>query len=222
MVDLTGKRFGRLVVIQRMDNAKNRKLRWLCKCDCGKEKIILGYHLKSGHTKSCGCLRKEVTIKRLSIINKGNEYSLKHGRSKNDKTYTSWRHMKDRCTNSNHKYWKDYGGRGITVCDRWLGENGFIHFLEDMEEAPSGLTIERKQNDLGYFKENCEWATPEQQARNRRNNHYETYNGKTRLLVEWSAEIGIPYKTLYARIYIYKWSIQKALTTPVRRKKNGS
>lgn len=118
-----------------------------------------------------------------------------------------------RCNDINDKRYKDYGQKGITVCQKWLK---FENFLKDMDERPLGHTIDRKNNNKGYYKRNCRWATPKQQQRNRQNNKIITHNNKTQLLVEWSEETGISYDTLYARIYRLSWSIKKALTTLVR------
>lgn len=198
IIDLTGQKFGRLVVIKRINNDNCGRHRWLCRCDCkGKNEVIVrGDSLKSINTKSCGCLQIEKVTR--------------HGHS-NDKIYIVWKQMIQRCTNPNNKHWKDYGYREITVCDRWLGENGFIHFLEDIGEAPPGLTIERKKNNLGYCKENCKWATKKEQMRNTRDNLRIIHNGKTRLLIEWSEETGIPYGTLYTRIYKLNWTNRKSI-----------
>ena len=129
-IDLTGERFGRLVVLKRVANNKHEQSMWACKCDCGKEKIILGYHLKSGDTKSCGCLAREQLIQR----------STKHGHHKNGKSskiYAVWAEMIQRCTNPNHKAYHNYGGRGIKVCSRW---KKFENFLKDMGISENGLT----------------------------------------------------------------------------------
>ncbi len=202
MIDLTGQKFGRLVIIQRMDNDKSGHLRWLCKCDCGKKRIIRGDHLKSDETQSCGCLRKEVT----SAVKTTHGYS-------GDETYKSWLDMKQRCTNSNCPGYKDYGGRGITVCEEW---SEFTNFFRDMGKRPLGCTIERENNHGNYCLDNCKWATSKEQARNRRNNLYMTHKGETQLLIKWSEETRIPYKVLWKRIYIYNWSTEEALTIPVR------
>ena len=208
MKNLIGKNFGRLSVIKRMNDDKNRNSRWLCKCDCGKEKIIYGCSLKSGNTKSCGCLHKEKT----SIANTTHGHSKKREESK---TYTAWKSMIKRCTNPKDKYYYCYGGRGITVCKRW---RKFVNFLEDMGEAPEGYQIDRIDNNGNYCKSNCRWVTLKEQARNKRNNHLETYDGKTQCLAVWAEEYQIPYGTLLARINRLGWSIEKALTTPTRRK----
>lgn len=202
MVDLIGQRFGRLVVIQRMNNSPNGKTQWLCMCDCGEKKIVRSDHLKSGETKSCGCLQKEIT----SVV------KTTHGHSC-DETYKLWLNMKQRCTNSNCPDYKDYGGRGITICEEWLE---FTNFFRDMGKRPLGYTIERGNNKGNYCLDNCKWATSKEQARNKRNNLYITYRGKTKLLIKWSEETGIPYKVLWKRIYIYNWSIEAVLTTSVK------
>lgn len=206
MKDLTGKRFTRLLVVSRKDNDNRMNAMWLCQCDCGKQTIVRSSCLKSKNTQSCGCLAKN--------------NNLKHGHRKNSKTtaiYNSWRSMIQRCTNTKHEQYKDYGDRGITVCKEWLK---FENFLIDMrKEWKPGLTIERKKNAEGYHPSNCKWTTTKENNRNKRNNLYIQHNKQSRLLIDLSEETKIPYKTLYARIYIYKWSIKKALETSIRRKR---
>lgn len=205
-IDLFEQQFGRLVVLQRVDSSNRGRSRWLCLCDCGKEITVLGYSLRNGHTKSCGCLNIEKIIQR----------STKHGHNRMGKTtgiYRSWHHMKDRCTNPNDQDWKDYGGRGITVCKEWLP---FIDFRRDMEKDwKPGLTLERIDNKLGYFKDNCYWGTRKQQARNTRRNRSITCFGKTQCLAAWAEEYNIPYGALLARIDKLDWTLKDALTIPV-------
>ena len=150
---MIGKKFGRLVV--QKEGVKNgRRLVYACLCECGRSVSVLGESLRSGNTKSCGCLNVEI-VKGLFTT---------HGMCKT-KTYYTWIDMIQRCTNPNNSRYSDYGGRGITVCKRWLK---FDKFYKDMGEKPAGLTIERIDNESGYFKENCEYITYSEQARNRR------------------------------------------------------
>jgi len=160
-LELKDQKFNRLTVLEKISKRTNAgKIRWLCKCDCGNIVKTRGSHLKSGNTKSCGCLNKDLA--RLKVF--------KHGHAaigKKTKTYIAWKNMRIRCNNPKDKAYKWYGARDITVCKGW---NDFRNFLEDMGEAPKGLTIERTDNDGNYEPNNCKWDTYTQQARNRRNN----------------------------------------------------
>jgi len=144
--------------------------------------------------------------------------NIRHGHARKGTTtglYESWHNMLQRCANPKDKDYANYGGRGITVCDSWLR---FDNFKEDMGDRwEPGLQIDRLDNSKGYFCENCRWVTSRENNRNRRNNIYLTYGGVTVLLLEWSEKTGIPYAAIYDRIYRYNWSIDKALTTPVRK-----
>ncbi len=159
--NLEGMRFGRLVVLK-LDKIREKHggARWLCKCDCGKHKVIRARCLVEKMTRSCGCLQNE--DRRL----------LRKGPATQSPTYRSWRAMLARCTNPNMKDAKNYVGRGIVVCDRWtMGENGihpFYCFVEDMGERPFGRTLDRKNNNENYNPDNCRWATRKQQGRNKR------------------------------------------------------
>ena len=126
-------------------------------------------------------------------------------------TYHSWNRMKDRALNPNHVAYPRYGGRGITVCDKWLTFEGF---LEDMGERPEGLTLERRNNDLGYSKDNCYWATPKQQSRNTHANLMLEFHGMKRPAVEWAERFCLPRHVVYARIKA-GWSIERTLLTPI-------
>lgn len=200
-LNLKGSKFGRLKVIQYVGRNKSGGAQWLCQCDCGNKKIINGGDLRSGNTKSCGCLR------------------IRHGHAVNANTsqaYTAWSHMKQRCLNIRDKSYKSYGGRGIGVCRRWLI---FANFLKDMGEPPTNKhSLDRIDNNNCYFQKNCRWTTREYQQGNMRSNHIITFNNKTQCLAAWSRETRINQKTLWRRIVSFNWSIEKALTIPTRKK----
>lgn len=177
--DIIGRRFGFLVALER-DLTKTRSY-FICKCDCGIVKSVRKTHLLRAAIKSCGS--SEHSAKRI------------HGKCAT-KEYWCWRAAKERCFNPNNPGFKNYGGRGITMCDRW--RNSFIHFYEDM--GPShGLTLDRKDNSGNYDPDNCQWVTQETQMHNIRKNVYITHDGLTLTLREWARRSGIPYTTLRAR-----------------------
>ena len=185
-IDLYGMKFGRLLVIGRSNNNKSGGARWLCRCDCGEYTIVQGYYLRNNRIRSCGCLQKEIFLKRCRT----------HGYSKTP-TYNSWQAMRKRCEDSKNKDYQYYGGRGIKVCERWLK---FENFLEDMGERPLGLTLDRKDFNGNYCKENCKWATTKEQQNNKRNNHYITRNGVTKTISEWSDIFNIEQRTVWKRL----------------------
>lgn len=207
MMDLTGQLHGRWRVVFYAGKQKKQTM-WACRCRCGKEKVIAAYSLRSGNSRSCGCLRSE----QLKAVPNG----ITHGRS-GTKEYKCWRAMLDRCLNSAIKGYENYGGRGITVCKRWQGKNGFTNFLSDVGEAPAKQhQLDRRNNSGNYCPSNCRWATCKEQGRNRRTCRMVTIDGRTQSLVEWVEEFGLNYGAVRGRIYASGWTPRKALLTPVR------
>lgn len=156
-IEPVGKRFGRLVIIKEAGKNKHRDALWWCQCDCGNIVKAIGSNLRKKGAKSCGCLQKEAAIKT------GNNNS-KHGMT-GTKTFAIWQAMLQRCINPNSKGYRFYGKRGISVDERWFK---FEDFFEDMGEKPKGLTLDRKDNEKGYCKENCRWVSMAIQNRNKR------------------------------------------------------
>ena len=192
IIDLTGQRFGKLTVIKRLLNNKHNSAMWLCQCDCGGNTITSSAHLNSGHTKSCGCLSKELIAK---LNKKHNMYGTR--------LYIIWHNMKARCNNKSNLAYKNYGGRGIRVCKEWDDkENGFMNFYNwSMNNGyRDDLTIDRIDNNGNYEPHNCRWATIKEQANNKRNNFCITYHGETHSLKEWCEYLNMNYGTIKSRI----------------------
>lgn len=184
---------------------------WKCLCDCGNTYYATSNRLKSGNTKSCGCLLSEILINR-------NKDASKHDMTKT-REFISWDSMKQRCLNPNHKSYKDYGGRGITIYGPWISD--FSEFYSFMGNRPEGTTLERIDNDKGYFPGNCVWKNSKEQANNRRNTFWITALGVTKTCSEWSEETGIGQKTILYRIKS-GWKPDLAVTLkPDRRNRNG-
>lgn len=219
MLDLTNKKFNRLTGIKPVGKTKDNKIIWLFKCDCGNLKELIGREVKSGHVKSCGCLN----IERITSMGKANKTHGHASGGKLSKTYMTWDAMKARCLNPTHKYYKDYGGRGITICGRWLDKNkGYSNFLEDMGEKPENKSLNRIDNDKlisGYSPRNCCWSTQKEQCRNKRNNHLIPYQGKEITIAEASEITGTHKATIRRRIEA-GWTPEEALTIPVDTRHN--
>ena len=197
--DLKGLFFGRWKVIKETGGrSKNGFILWKCRCQCGTKRIIPSGRLINNQTKSCGCLAREL--------------STKHGKSKTA-IHRIHYHMIDRCRNPNDSAYRYYGERGISVCDRWLGENGLINFIEDMGERPKGKSIDRINNNGNYEPQNCRWATTKEQNSNTRRNRFLTLNGEKKWVREWAQILEIKPSVILKRKR-RGWSDEEALTIP--------
>lgn len=206
-IDLSGKKFGRWSVVGAPESRDGR-VYWDCLCDCGTRKSILGDNLRQGYTVSCGCYRDE----------KVSERQATH-RCSHTKVHNTWLRIKDRCYNKSNRFYKDYGGRGISVCIRWL--KSFEDFLADVGEPPSMThSIERIKNDGNYEPGNVKWATKIEQSNNRRSNRMFTHNGETKSLAQWAQSLGINYSRLYARVVTQGMSFVEAITAPTIHQKD--
>lgn len=183
--------------------------KWKCVCDCGKEFVARYDNLKS-HTKSCGCWKRE-NGRRIGLLRKTHGHSSEGKRSQ---TYQTWSSMIDRCKREKHSHFQRYGGRGISVCDRWMN---FVDFVSDMGERPHGMTLDRIDNNRGYYPENCRWATDSTQGNNRSNNRHIEFSGETLTLSQWGEKLGIKPNVLRMRIF-NGWSIDRAFHTQIRKR----
>ena len=214
LIDLTGKRFGKLVVIERakdhVSSSGQHRVAWLCQCDCGNQKIIVGKELRYNNTKSCGCLAKSLSSKRLKT----------HGLTKH-RTYSILTNMHERCCNKEDKRYKDYGGRGIKLCDEWNRDIvGSVNAIKNFYQWSlnngyrEDLSIDRINNDGNYKPSNCRWATQKEQQNNKRNNHILTYNNESLTMPQMARKYKINYEIFRRRIY-RGWNIEKALFAPI-------
>jgi hypothetical protein len=186
---MVGKHSGRLTIVSFSHQDARGRAFWNCLCECGAGVAIEGTKLRSGHTGSCGCLKKE-------IITAG--ANLRHGDCVDGKTseYGRWSAMKERCYNKNDKKYPEYGGRGITVCDEW--RNDFSSFLRDMGRCPTGFLLDRKDPDGNYEPGNCRWVSSKASNRNySTRNVWITRDGQTMCLKDWAKHLGFKYGTLW-------------------------
>lgn len=199
-----GCRFGRWTVLEKRSNSK-----WLCKCDCGTEREVFGYNLKSGDSQSCGCYRHELCIQRGSL----------KGLSRHP-LYFAWRTMIARCENKKNISYPLYGEKGIFVCSEW--RHNFMNYynwcMSQGWHEGCKLSVDRIDGNGPYSPENCRLVNSSTQARNRPSNHIVEFNGETHLLCEWSEITGLKLHTIAARLRS-GWSVEDALTKPVRKSK---
>lgn len=210
--DLTGQIFGRLTVLKRVP-CQVKSVVWECLCSCGSKKNVRSGDIVSGRTVSCGCRGREVAAEngRLNVGKKQDRHG--HAR-RNTSTYGIWRGMKQRCLNKNSGEYVNYGGRGISVCDRWLV---FDNFLADMGERPEGHHIDRINNDGNYEPANCRWVTPKQNQRHTRKSRMVEAFGEVRCLAEWAELKGIRALTIHKRLR-RGMDAEQALATPVEKR----
>lgn len=206
-IDMTGIKYGRLTALKRVENSKHNTM-WLFRCECGNEIVTTGYAVRSGHTTSCGCFLSETTA------------SLKysHGMART-RIYKIYQKIKGRCYKETDKAYAKYGGRGIGICEAWLGDNGFENFFEwsIQNGYADELSIDRIDVNGNYEPSNCRWVDAVVQANNRRNNRRITCEGQTKTMAEWSKITGVSSATICTRLN-NGWSIKEALYTPTKRK----
>ncbi len=201
-VNITGSIFGKLTVLgyagKELTTNGNPHHYWFCKCECGNVTKVVACSLKAGKSNSCGCLSFWFNNKPAKTRVDG----------KRRKIYSIWVGMRQRCENPKNKRFKYYGARNITVCERW---KSFENFLADMGDKPEGLSLDRIDNNKGYYKENCRWATQKVQCNNSSRNRLITHDGKTQNITQWAEELGITKNKFYYRIN-HGWTIEKIIS----------
>lgn len=201
--DLTGQTFGRLTVLNLAGRRREYRVYWRCRCECGEVCDVYGGFLTKGKTRSCGCLYRSVVGK----------HGITHGKART-RVYHSWLGMRSRCYNKRNKMYPTWGGRGITVCDRW--RDSFENFYADMGEPPLGTSLDRIDNDGNYEPSNCRWATHKEQANNMRKTLILEIDGRRQPLTHWAKETGIDAKLIRNRIARLGWPITRDLFKPPR------
>lgn len=214
--DITGVRFTRLVALHITRKTEHSGNMWLCRCDCGTVKEVVYGKLLSSNTKSCGCLKKKISLESgLALVEMHRLEREERKRldpltpEQRRTTYNTWRGMKERCHNPNNNHWHIYGTKGITVCEKWQQFSGF---LEDMGPRPKGMSLDRIDGNGNYEPGNCRWATPSQQSRNTERNIWLEWQGRRQTFKDWATELGLYERGLAYRIE--RWGLEKAMTTP--------
>ena len=202
-LDLTNQKFNRLTVLELSDK-RGKKVMWKCRCDCGNITFVETCNLRGNRTKSCGCYKMDGLLSR----------STKHNQ-RHTKLYEVWKGIKQRCLNSNHKAFKNYGGRGISICDEWKDNFSSFYNWAMQNGYSDELSIDRINNDGNYEPNNCRWVDRKTQANNTRTNHFITYNNETHTIAEWSRILNIKYSVILYRLH-HNWSIEKTFTTPTK------
>lgn len=211
-VDLTGWKMwergipdSRITVIKRVGSDKYKNIIYLCKCTCGKEFTTLATSIKKGVCKSCGCLKLESAISTCKKL-------TKHGLA-TTRICEIWSNMLRRCYDERDNQYKNYGGRGIKICDEWKDDVVAFYNWAISNGYQDHLSIDRIDVNGNYEPSNCRWVTIKEQCNNKTNNHLITYHGRTMNLMKWSEELGVNYYTLRSRINILKWDVERAFET---------
>lgn len=204
IIDLTGKKFGRLTVIEKSNERSSGSIKWICTCECGNTVSVVSRDLRNGHTKSCGCIPKG--------------HKVEHGMS-NTRIYNIWSHMRRRCKDKKREDYSRYGGKGITVCNEWESFSAFYEWAM-ANGYKDILTIDRIDNEKGYSPENCRWVDIYAQAQNRRCCLYYEKDGDIKTLAEWCRELELDYHLIYCRIR-RGWSFDRAISEPIHIEKRN-
>lgn len=199
-IDLTGRRYHRWTVLNLVQSLKNTT--WRCRCDCGVERDVQAGNLTAGVSRSCGCVRREVTAARSTT------HGAARGRVETAE-YQTWKHMKTRCLSPRCQDYPYYGGRGITICDEWV--NDFGAFVRDMGPRPRGYTLDRRDVNGPYSPDNCRWATRKTQSNNTRRCIFVMHKGKRLTLKELAASYGVPYPAMLRRVRGHGQTPEQAL-----------
>lgn len=211
--DVSGLKFGRLTAIERTGDKTIHGYLWRCSCDCGGDAVVVLSRLITGHTRSCGCLVKEQAKMAKRVTHGHTRMSNRASASE----YHIWSTMKQRCLNPASASYSRYGGRGITVCPEWAGDNGYANFFADMGKRPSDKhSLDRIDTNGNYEPSNCRWATSEEQNNNRSGVRSIEWNGQTMTSAAWSRRVGISAMTIRSRLD-KGWSVERALTEPLNK-----
>lgn len=204
MIEMQGKKFGKLTVLGPSHKDSRGEWRWRCQCECGNISVVAGYKLRSGHTTSCGCVQS-------AWRKRGPTHT--HGMT-NTRLYNTWCNMKARCSNTKNYEYHAYGGKGVRVCPDWSKFEAFYEWAI-ANGYEDGLTIDRIDVNGDYSPDNCRWATQAVQSLNRTDNHLVTAFGKTQTIKEWADEYGLKYDTLERRLNGYHWPAERAISEPL-------
>lgn len=199
--DISGQIFGHLTALYKLNNYHKKGVYWLCVCECGNLTEVNGKDLRKGNTKSCGCFRGRYPR---------NKPSISYSNNKPTRLYRIYHNMKSRCYNKNFHKYKNYGARGVTICDEWKDDFQAFYDWAISNGYKDNLTIDRIDVNGNYEPNNCRWATNKQQSRNTTKNVYLTYNGKTQIMKDWADELNINYCTLLTRHH-RGWSDEECL-----------